>query len=272
MGTESRLNGVKFRLDDLVGSWATASHDDSGHGEQPARQAHAFPHGASPFQISEQPLAMHVDSRALQRGVAEEQPLPAVEASGSFQVESEPEGVVGHAQATQHPCDATPVETADFIDALSVEAPHLIDGEIGVNLTRSLYCPGLLHIINNCLKDVGQAMQDFAPFEEQLKHVSNILARPWLRRRLIATCFHEEPLKSRVHELKGETLHLYSGRWESLVQVVSQMLRVGPLLQHAWSADKFGRGTTVVPAEAPSLVAVAPRPVASPCWESPPLG
>ena len=133
-------------------------------------------------------------------------------------------------------------------EAYSWEPSVMQEGAEEVNLTRALYSAGLLHVLNNCLKDIGAMMQYFPIFETHMKNICLLLARPWLKKRFEATCFATEPAVFWLPLLKGVSHQFYSGRWESLINCVGQLLRLSSVIRSAWSADKFSHGAHNLPA------------------------
>ena len=112
-------------------------------------------------------------------------------------------------------------------------------------MSGTIYSPGLLHIINNSLKDVGPCMSHYVVFEEQLRTISKLVARPWLRKRLLATCYSTEPASHSAGPVRRANLQLYTGRWESLIRVLGQTLSIRAALQVGWSLQRFCHGGAV---------------------------
>lgn len=95
----------------------------------------------------------------------------------------------------------------------SISEPGL--GSLEVDLGRSLYTAGVLHIIHNATANLSDSLKLWKWFIGRLTIVCRMLSRPWWRQRLLQTCFEKHPaslLKDKIEGVAGTDLHVDEGR------------------------------------------------------------
>ncbi len=208
LGTESRLNAVRCKLSDLFGAWVHEPNtvdvaDDAAFNVEPAQ---------------EQGALLDADGAGM-NGVAED-------GQGMFNIEEAGAPAAAAAHRARAPCGGA--------------AEGGGDAELRVDFTRLVYIPGLLHVLGNCLAGIKDAgLKGWKDLVSQLKELCRLLARPDLRQRLMQTCFAEEPARHWQHYFAHFSARVYEGRWESMINAVSQVLGIERPLRAAWSLQKF---------------------------------
>ena len=173
----------------------------------------------------------------------------AVDAAMEFDFQPEPAG----AEA------APPAEDAALFDfvpekGLDVEPPGEPDAavdpqpdqpdisQLEIDLTSTVYIPGLLHICHNVVKDLTITLHEWQPFESRLRHLCRLLSKKFTRQRLLETCFVEEPLsffRADFHEFSAS---VYEGRWGSVSSAVGKLLLLEKPLRLGWNLSKYKFG------------------------------
>jgi hypothetical protein len=87
------------------------------------------------------------------------------------------------------------------------------DGGAYIDLTRSIYVPGLLHIVHNCVKDLSLPLVMWDDFVKQLRHVARLLCKRRSRQRLMETCFSTPPHSFFRNQFAHFNADVYEGRW-----------------------------------------------------------
>ena len=66
-------------------------------------------------------------------------------------------------------------------------------GTYDVDFSSGLMVAGNLHILHNCTDALKKSLMYWDTFIGGLRMVARMLAKPWSRERLLATCFNEPP-------------------------------------------------------------------------------
>lgn len=111
-----------------------------------------------------------------------------------------------------------------------------------LNFTKSVYIPGMLHIVSNATNDLGKLMQWWSVYVMWLTQVCRLLSRKWLRKRFFATCLSSPDAAMHQETFKGFNAHVHTGRWGSVLSAVAELLRVQAPLRRFWSAARFSMG------------------------------
>ena len=111
--------------------------------------------------------------------------------------------------------------------------------EFNLDFTRSIYIPGLLHIMHNLTEGLDRAMSWWKEFVSRLTHVCRLLGRKWKRARLIATCFVDAPWNAFVALYGSLDGSVYQGRWGAVLHAVTELLPLEVSLRGAWCKAKF---------------------------------
>lgn len=145
--------------------------------------------------------------------------------------------VPGGASASTGPGDNAPPPDAQAPHHRGAHAdPYL------VNMRRSVYIAGMLHVLHNTTKDLADCLLFFPTFLNQLRQTCRLLSRRWSCDRLIETCFSIAPQSARKAEIKSFRAHVYEARWGSIWFAIGELLKIKDLLVFGWSKEAFLRG------------------------------
>jgi hypothetical protein len=111
-----------------------------------------------------------------------------------------------------------------------------------VSCERSIFIPGVLHVVHNCTKDLSSALSSWDDFVDNLSQVCRLLSRRWTSSRLLSTCFDEMPARAFCEDVGSFHHFVYKGRWGSVLAAVKDLLPLQRALQFAWSLEKFNFG------------------------------
>jgi hypothetical protein len=125
---------------------------------------------------------------------------------------------------------------------LAPAAPLLVD------VTGSLYFPGLLHIVHNATEGLTDALSGWDDFVGGLRELAAFLARPYARQRLRETCFSNPPADAHRHLFMDYGSVVFEGRWGTVVQAIASILPLEEALRLGWSKERFMFGQSCAPA------------------------
>ena len=134
------------------------------------------------------------------------------------------------------PDDPEPEQVAAAAIDTNGADPYMVD------MTNSIFIPGLLHILHNTTSDLQVPLHYWPTFIEELRQVTRMLSRRWSKARLLETCFALPPQSFRKSEIASFRAPVYEGRWGSIWKSIGDLLDVMDLLRFAWSRDAFSRG------------------------------
>ena len=264
MGTESRLGFCRVRLVDLFGNWILPQHDQAAPaaaevtppGPQPPTSPCAPPKDEDEDKVAE--LFGNFDDSDTPGNVGNsggaDDADPADAAVRSFKFAREDtQPPVSAVSAPAFSFQAEPGPVRDWILPSRASRPkseaHDIDAQaeqdlndLWVDLSHTLYIPGVLHIIHNAVKDLQHTLRHWDWFTTRLRHVCRLLSRKYSRQRLMETCFSAEPHCFFKNQYTDFTANVYEGRWGSVAFCIGQLLLVERSLRSAWSLDKYRFG------------------------------
>jgi hypothetical protein len=130
-------------------------------------------------------------------------------------------------------------EGSDFVGEFGAAA-----GEVGVDMRRSVFVAGLLHIVHNAAAGLIDALGYWHTFVELLTDLTRFLSHTWSRQRLRATCFSHGEGAAYAHQYINFSSAVYEGRWGSVVAAIAAVLPLEFSLRHCWDASRyyFGAG------------------------------
>eukprot|EP00969_Alexandrium_andersonii_P154473 6827907-Alexandrium_andersonii.AAC.1 len=82
-------------------------------------------------------------------------------------------------------------------------------------------------------------MPGWADWVASLKHVCNLIRRPWSKDRLLQTCFASPPASLHRDLYQRFTAQVYEHRWGTVTDAVQQLLPLEQSLRFAWSGQAF---------------------------------
>ena len=95
--------------------------------------------------------------------------------------------VVEETPAAQFTFVPDDVEPEELVDSKTETQQDLVDAWL--DLSGTIYVPGLLHICHNCVKDLGVVLSSlWEAFVGELRHVCRLLSRKRSNARFLATC------------------------------------------------------------------------------------
>ena len=212
MGTESGVSRVRSKLTEIFGNWIILG--DQGEQGDPGEQWEQEEHeeqGEQEFDVFD---------------MAPEDPNAVV-----FDMAPE--------EAGEHVADAPPVAPPE--PPLACADAPMPEEPLDVDLTKSFYVSGVLHVIHNCTKNFQDVLPGFKEFHTELKAVCRLLCAKPLRRRLLRTCFNEAPLSRFNNAFDSFSQEPHDGRWGSVLAACSELLPLMDILRAGWSLNKFGR-------------------------------
>ena len=116
------------------------------------------------------------------------------------------------------------------------------DASLFLDLTKSLFICGLLHVVHNITEGIVAVMVWAPTFVEMLTHLTRLLKKRWSRQRLMASCFAHGP----AFHFRGLFSHfsasVYEGRWGSLLHAISRILPLKASLRMFWSLANYQGG------------------------------
>lgn len=143
--------------------------------------------------------------------------------------------------------DATTVTIEARQALLAAEAKPEGDDPYLVDLTSSLFVPGILHILSNAQQDLMKALESSSWFLSYLRHITRFLSRRWSRERFLETCCGAGALVALRPLFHKFHASVYEDRWGSIAHGVGELLRVGPAFRRAWNEDAYQRGAREAP-------------------------
>jgi hypothetical protein len=114
--------------------------------------------------------------------------------------------------------------------------------ELEIDFSHTVYVPGPLHILHNATKDLSSVMEWFSDYLQQLSQICRLLRRPFLRERLVETCFvdsHARHLKHMFNDPVLNELSVYEGRWGTIAAATTGLGKFEGALRLAWNLGKF---------------------------------
>ena len=105
------------------------------------------------------------------------------------------------------------VAAEDNLDDHRHDGQEFSDDAYQLDLRKSLFVAGVLHVMHNTTRDLGEQLTHWSEYIEQLRQVSRLLKYKWSRSRLLQTCFANGPQAARKHEISGFNGAVYEGRW-----------------------------------------------------------
>ena len=124
------------------------------------------------------------------------------------------------------PCDPVPAST-------DVTPHYLLD------FRPQIFIAGLLHISHNLTRDLEVVLRHWDSYVTELTHVCRLLHQPWSRQRLVRTCMQRAPWSAWVPEFEAFRGRVYTGRWGTTMDAISQLVPVLDVLRQVWDIDKF---------------------------------
>jgi hypothetical protein len=128
------------------------------------------------------------------------------------------------------------------------DVDNLVDGYASVDgaevdLSSTIYIPGLLHITHNCVKDLPTCLRHWKDFETKLRHLCRLLSKKYSKQRLLETCFVQYPHRLFKTDYASFSANVYEGRWAAVAIAVGKVLLLERSLRPAWNlqAYNFGR-------------------------------
>lgn len=115
-------------------------------------------------------------------------------------------------------------------------------GTYEVDFSRGLIVAGNLHILHNCTNDLKNSLRYWDTFIAMLRMVARMLAKPWSRERLLATCFNEPPHHQHAAAYSGFSSVVYEGRWGEALKAADDLFPLQRSLRAAWSLRKYTYG------------------------------
>ena len=116
------------------------------------------------------------------------------------------------------------VEPEELVESKTL-APDLVDAWL--DLSGTIYVPGLLHICHNCVKDLGVVLSSlWEAFVGELRHVCRLLSRKRSNERLLATCVTGQ-YAAFHNDFKAIKANVYTGRWGAVAYCVGSSALYG---------------------------------------------
>ena len=113
--------------------------------------------------------------------------------------------------------------------------------------------PGLLHIVNNCLKELASQLQYFETFYSQLQKVEGLWKAGRLARFIHFCVKPHAPPEIAALFLKRKLGSLYLGRWNEICRFCLRLKEVLPWLRALWNEKAFQSGSNVKETDAASF-------------------
>ena len=112
--------------------------------------------------------------------------------------------------------------------------------ETYVDFRRSVYIPGVLHIIHNISMSLSVVLSFWPSFLPQLKEVARMLKRKSAKTRLLERCFNRPPHSYRKKPIQEFRADVYEGRWGNILSACVELLPCEEALRSAWDATAYG--------------------------------
>ena len=134
--------------------------------------------------------------------------------------------------------EESPIVPDSFPDSVPESSAHQRRA-YATDCRRSIYVPGLLHIIHNATADLQSVLAHWPAYVRQLKAVAKMLSKRKYRDRLIETCFRDEPQSAYVHDIEQYCHSVHDGRWGTVFAAVAGLVPLEAPLRYAWSSERY---------------------------------
>ncbi|CAE7287875.1 unnamed protein product [Symbiodinium pilosum] len=143
--------------------------------------------------------------------------------------------------------------------------------QVQLNFEHLLSVPGLLHVIDNATKGLGDVMQRYEDNIALAQQVCRLLRKRDSKPKLLERCFSRgvgAQLASDIREFQG---WIHPGRWGTVVFSIPELLKVKHALVSCWDERVYLQGNDAVADEgrrqdAMNLAADVTKAVSDPAW------
>ncbi len=108
-----------------------------------------------------------------------------------------------------------------------------------MDLRRSLYISGLLHITAKIAENLSQVLSFWPWWIVELKEVTRMLQNKFSKQRLLTTCFSRAPHIFHRHYVESFQSSVYEGRWNSVLAAVGELIEMMQVLIDAWDVELY---------------------------------
>ena len=122
------------------------------------------------------------------------------------------------------------------------EAWSFPEDEFELDLTPSIFIPGILHIISNITQSFANVLLYWDEWLEYLRLICRLLSRKYSRQRMQQHCFKDHPAAAVRHVFDAFQADVYEGRWGSVMCALAELLPVETVLRNAWCLATYRHG------------------------------